>query len=142
MDDIRLLETDQELRSSYPVMRQLRPHLSEEEYLRRLAQQRAHELYHVVAAFEDGTVRALGGFRLQTALAHGKFVYVDDLVTDENARSSGHGARLLAWIGEFGKARGCTNLQLDSGVQRHGAHRFYLRERMDIVCYHFRKDIP
>ncbi len=46
---------------------------------------------------------------------------------------------LLDWIGRYGKERGCTSLHLDSGVQRHAAHRFYLRERMDIVFYHFRK---
>jgi hypothetical protein len=26
---------------------------------------------------------------------------------------------------------------LDSGVQRHRAHKFYLNRNLDIVCYHF-----
>jgi hypothetical protein len=30
-------------------------------------------------------------------------------------------------------------LDLDSGVQRHDAHRFYLRERMHISSHHFTK---
>jgi GNAT superfamily N-acetyltransferase len=68
-------------------------------------------------------------------------VYVDDLVTDEASRSLGHGSALLHWVEEFGRARGCTELHLDSGVQRTGAHRFYLRERMDIVFFHFKKAI-
>lgn len=29
-------------------------------------------------------------------------------------------------------------LHLDSGVQRYGAHRFYLRHGMDITSHHFR----
>jgi hypothetical protein len=34
----------------------------------------------------------------------------------------------------------CRALYLDSGMQRHHAHRFYLRERMEIVSYHFRSE--
>jgi hypothetical protein len=30
---------------------------------------------------------------------------------------------------------------LDSGVQRFGAHRFYLRRRMDITSHHFALDL-
>ena len=59
--------------------------------------------------------------------------------TPSLAATARAGVSLLAWIGQYGKERGCTSLHLDSGVQRHAAHRFYLRERMDIVFYHFRK---
>ncbi|MGX1791676.1 hypothetical protein ACWIDW_01820 [Microbacterium sp. NPDC055312] len=31
----------------------------------------------------------------------------------------------------------CRQLDLDSGVQRFDAHRFYLRERMNIDAHHF-----
>ena len=65
--------------------------------------------------------------------------FIDDLVTNADTRSKGHGRALLDWIGDYGRTRGCTSLHLDSGVQRHAAHRFYLRERMDIVFFHFRK---
>ena len=32
-------------------------------------------------------------------------------------------------------------IDLDSGVQRHDAHRFYLRERMAITSHHFAKNL-
>jgi len=35
------------------------------------------------------------------------------------------------------RAEGCAQFQLDSGVQRFGAHRFYLMKRMDITAHHF-----
>jgi len=140
MEEIRLLQTEDELREAFPVMKQLRTELTENEYMRRLAQQRGHEAYQVVALYDEGKIRALGGFRISTALAHGKHVYVDDLVSDGGARSKGYGSKVLDWICDYGKREGCTSLHLDSGVQRHDAHRFYLRERMDIVFYHFRKE--
>lgn len=142
MEEIRLLESQDELRASFRVMSQLRTHLTEDEYMARLSRQREEEHYQVVGLWDkSGEFRAVGGFRLATALAHGKFIYVDDLVSDEAARSEGHGTKLLDWISRYGKEHGCTSLHLDSGVQRHDAHRFYLRERMDIVFYHFRKSL-
>ncbi|MCC7075280.1 MAG: GNAT family N-acetyltransferase [Deltaproteobacteria bacterium] len=139
MIDIKIVETDAELRKTHRVMAQLRPHLNEEQYVAQVKRQQQGEHYHVVALYDDGEVRAVGGFRLGTSLAWGDYVYVDDLVSDETQRSHGHGATLLEWMGRYGKERGCVAMHLDSGVQRHAAHRFYLRERMDIVFYHFKK---
>jgi len=36
---------------------------------------------------------------------------------------------------------GCGRLQLDSGVQRADAQRFYFREGMSISAYHFSKGV-
>jgi GNAT superfamily N-acetyltransferase len=66
---------------------------------------------------------------------------VDDLVTDEQQRSQGDGKVMIDWLVEYARKNQCTELHLDSGVQRHEAHRFYLRERMDITCYHFRRSL-
>ena len=82
-------------------------------------------------------VAAVAGFRVQHSLVFGRFCYVDDLVTDERVRSSGLGAELLHWLCEFARSEGCKRLELDSGVQRFAAHRFYLRHRMFISCHHF-----
>jgi GNAT superfamily N-acetyltransferase len=95
-------------------------------------------LGYVLAYVKDeGRVTAVAGFRFSDSLAWGHFIYVDDLVSDETARSGGYGRGLLDWIADHGRQHGCGQLHLDSGVQRFGAHRFYLRERMDITCHHF-----
>ena len=64
-------------------------------------------------------------------------MYVDDLVTDDAERSQGWGGRLLDWLIETAREAGCQQFHLDSGVQRFGAHRFYLMKRMQITCHHF-----
>ena len=45
---------------------------------------------------------------------------------------------MMDWLVGRAKERGCDELHLDSGVQRYGAHRFYLRYGMDITSHHFR----
>ena len=64
---------------------------------------------------------------------------MDDLVTAEDTRSKGHGKRMLGWLARVAREEGCRSLQLDSGVVRHEAHRFYFREGMKISSYHFSK---
>jgi GNAT superfamily N-acetyltransferase len=81
---------------------------------------------------------AVAGYRLSESLVAGRNLYVDDLVSAETERSRGYGKLLLDWLKAEARAAGCSELHLDSGVQRHDAHRFYLRERMHISSYHFR----
>ena len=93
--------------------------------------------YCLVYIEENGAVVATAGFRIHTNLFMGKNLYVDDLVSSESARSRGHGKTMIDWLRELAVSEGCTHLHLDSGTQRHRAHRFYLREGMDIASFHF-----
>jgi len=130
------VQTDAQVQGCYPVMAQLRPHVAEAAFLNRVRQQRA-EGYRLVALREGETVRAVAGFRVSSSLALGRHLYVDDLVTDEAARSRGHGAALLRWLEACAAREQCAVLHLDSQVIRYAAHRFYLNQRMDLVSYHF-----
>jgi GNAT superfamily N-acetyltransferase len=91
---------------------------------------------------EKKQVKAVAGFRVGNNLAWGNFLYVDDLVTAENFRSQGHGQKLFDWLVRQARSRGCDEFHLDSGVQRFGAHRFYLARRMDIIAHHFALKLP
>src|SRR4051812_23537455 len=133
---IKEVLTDAEVSATFPVMRQLRSHLAEDEYLERIRGMRRSG-YRLAAAAEDGKVRCVAGYRIVEFLAYGKFLYVDDLVSAEDTRSEGHGKRMLDWLAGVAREEGCESLHLDSGVQRHRAHRFYFREGMKISSYHF-----
>jgi GNAT superfamily N-acetyltransferase len=99
------------------------------------------EGYRLAALEQAGVVCAVAGFRVFDMLHRGRNLYVDDLVTDETRRSSGCGATLLQWLMARAGREGCARLDLDSGVQRAGAHRFYFREGMAISAYHFTRDV-
>lgn len=134
---IQLAETDDDIARCLPVLRQLRPHLTDaaDAIARVRRQQRSGFRLGYLTAGDR--VVAVAGFRLLENLAWGKFLYVDDLVTDEAQRSSGHGDRLLAWLIDHAREMGCDQVHLDSGVQRFDAHRFYLRHRFRITSHHF-----
>lgn len=129
-------ESDADILRCFPVMAQLRPHLVETEFVARVRRMAA-EGFHLARLEEEGAVCAVAGYRFHEKLFSGRTLYVDDLVSSATRRSKGHGARLLAWLVAQARARDCDLFELDSGVQRFDAHRFYFRERMKISSYHF-----
>jgi len=137
MAEIRIAETDEEIRRCHPVMAELRPQYDEETFVAQVGRQMATQHYKLAYAEKDGAIVAVAGFRLVEMLAWGKALYVDDLVTSSAHRSGGHGGRLFDGLVDLARSSGCVQFHLDSGVQRFGAHRFYLAKRMDITSHHF-----
>ena len=133
---IALATTREDIQRCFPVMAELRPHLLEADFVARIRRQQK-DGYRLAFLTDKKIVKAVAGYRFSQSLSWGKFMYVDDLVTAENFRSRGHGQRLFQWLVSEAKARKCDQLHLDSGVQRFGAHRFYLASRMDIIAHHF-----
>jgi GNAT superfamily N-acetyltransferase len=127
---------DADIHRCFAVMVQLRPHLVAAEFVSQVRRMQS-DGYRLAFLEADGAVRAVAGYRTYEKLFSGKNLYVDDLVTDTTQRSRGHGAALLRWLGDEARRLGCVQLELDSGVQRFEAHRFYFRERLHISSYHF-----
>lgn len=58
----------------------------------------------------------------------GQRCWIEDLAVDPQRRSHGIGASLLAAAKDWARLAGATHLELDSGLGREAAHRFYERE--------------
>jgi GNAT superfamily N-acetyltransferase len=124
---------------AYTAMRELRTHLaSEDEFVRQVDRQRAHG-YRLIGVFvpsvEDAV--AVAGFWTSECLSAGRYLYVDDLVTQAEHRNRGHAAALLDWLTEAARRDGCVVVRLDSATHRHGAHGFYFDQGMRIASFHF-----
>jgi len=140
--DIQLATTDDEISSCFEVMRELRLDLVEEEFVTlilSLQQDGYHLAFGVEETGGEKSVVAVAGFHIGHSLAWKKFLYVEDLVTRSSQRSMGYGAKMLNWLNHFATISECQQLHLDSGVQREEAHRFYEREGLQRVSYHFAK---
>lgn len=140
MAQVREARTEAEIASCFDVVHQLRPHVGESDFVARIERLRAAG-YRLAYVEADGQVVAIAGFRIGENLPDGVHLHVDDLVTDAGVRSAGHGERLFRWLEAEARSHGCTSLTLESGVQRFAAHRFYLRERMEIRAHHFVLDL-
>jgi GNAT superfamily N-acetyltransferase len=133
---ISLAADETDIRLCFAVLKQLRPCLEENAMVAQIIRQQAAG-YLLAYVESEQLVRAVAGYRYGENLAYGKFMYVDDLVTNSDDRSQGFGKFLFDWLVSAAREHGCEVLALDSGVQRYSAHRFYLMNRMNIVSHHF-----
>jgi len=134
--EIRRAASDEEILGCFEVLAQLRPALERSALLPAVRRMEAHG-FRLAFVLDDDAVRAVAGYRITEMLRTGTMMEIDDLVTDAGSRSGGYGRALFRWLLEEARSAGCSVVELDSGVQRHEAHRFYLRERMHILGYHF-----
>jgi ribosomal protein S18 acetylase RimI-like enzyme len=126
-----------DIAACYGLMRALRPQLSSEaEFIERWRRQ-SEQGYAIVALWRAPRPVALAGFRVQENLVHGRFLYVDDLVTDESERRRSHGARLLNHLKAEGRTLGCRKLVLDTALDNTLAHRFYYRQGLLAMSLRF-----
>jgi GNAT superfamily N-acetyltransferase len=105
--EIHIAQSDAEIAACYPVMRELRPHITDDAFVSRVRAQEKSGNRLVYCQGPEGTV---AGFRFGESLSWGRFLYVDDLVTLQNKRSQGFGAALESWLAELAAREGCSQL--------------------------------
>ena len=63
--------------------------------------------------------------------------WVEDLAVEPRRRSESVGGALFDAAGEWARERGATHLELDTGLAREDAQRFYERRRPDATGYSY-----
>jgi GNAT superfamily N-acetyltransferase len=139
--EISLAEAPDAISATWPVMRQLRPHLDAESYLAAVLRLQAERDFKLARMTVDGEVVAVAGLRFGEWLHGGRYLEIEDFVTGEECRSQGYGGEFFDWIVTLAREAGCRHLRLLSGVQREAAHRFYRRKGMSLDAYYFSIDL-
>jgi hypothetical protein len=88
-----------------------------------------------------GEVAGVAVFRVHENTSQGRKLYIDDLVVDADCRSRGIGGALLAHLDQKARDARCAVVDLDSGTEREGAHRFYFRAGYTIRTFGFKKTL-
>lgn len=135
-------QTPEEISACFPAFHELRPHLEEQAFVSQVQRQMSNHGYTLVYLARENTILAAAGYRVAEYLAWGRTFYVDDLITPAAHRKLGHGGMLLDWLLAQAKTLSCQQFHLDSGVQRHDAHRLYLGRKLIISSHHFSKALP
>ena len=139
-DGVYMVREDTDILMCFELMNELRIGLKKEEFVAQIREQMQGG-YCLFCMYEDSLPVALAGCKIGTNLAWGRYLYVEDLVTQKGQRSLGCGSEILDYLINFAKEKGCTQIHLDSGVQRFEAHKFYLREGFKIASHHFSRSL-
>jgi len=114
MDDfeVRRLEPG-EWAAVFPIVLQLRPHLTAAQFLSQVRRQ-SHSGYELVGAFRAGRIVGVLGMRPVHTLTRGPHLHVDDIIIDERERKAGGGRALMNYAEADARARGMATVFLDA----------------------------
>ncbi len=138
--DLKELISFEEMKAQYFLLQQLNPRLLQDDYETMLPDM-IRNGYRQVVVLENGTPVGMSGFWINTKLYCGKYIEMDNVVTNVTHRSKGIGKILCDWITQKGRAEGCRHILLDAYVNNRDAHRFYFREGFFIEGFHMNKKI-
>lgn len=139
--EFQLMETEGDCIASFPIMQQLRPHLTDASAFAAQIQRQRENGYHLLAAREHGQVIGLAGYRMTENTLYGRFIYVDDLVVDAALQRRRLGEQLLDRVRQRARAFGYRYLVLDTGMHMALAQRFYFRQGLLPLGMHFSEDL-
>lgn len=134
--EIKYATTKDDLLKCWDVVFELRPNLTKEQFLDWMPEMEKQG-YQIIFIEENGKAVSFCGFRRELLLYRGHSIYIDDLCTLPEARGKGHAGLLLDHVLELAKKEGLKSVHLDSGHQRHQAHRLYLNKKFRISSHHF-----
>jgi GNAT superfamily N-acetyltransferase len=77
------------------------------------------------------------GYLELNSVRFGQRCWVEDLAVSPEHRSEGVGGRLLDAVADWARERGATHLELDTGLDRTEAQRFYERRKPASVGYSY-----
>ncbi len=139
--NIEHYDTPAELARCYALMRELRGKLVSESQFIEQVQRQQIQGYRLAGVEQDGKPVALVGYRLLENFIHGRFCYIDDLVTASDARCQGIGASLLNGLAVIAREYGCTRMVLDTAISNTQAQAFYQRVGYLALGLHFYRDL-
>jgi GNAT superfamily N-acetyltransferase len=124
---IRELLGPDEMFSIFPVFRQGNSHLGETAFRERLSAMAASGNYRCIAAYVGDRMVGVSGFWIGTQLWCGKYLEADHVVVDKDLRSTGIGAKMMAWVEAEGERIGCNVFRIAMVLGRERTRQFYQR---------------
>jgi len=138
---IVIMRSQSELEQAYPLMKELRPHITLQNFLDTYYQSHKTTGYEIAALKHDNQILAIMGYRILYDYVHGKHCYIDDLVSSEKQRSKGYGAQLLQYAEQFAQDNGCTGLRLCTGIENERGKKFYEKNGWNLRAIVYKKKV-
>ncbi len=138
---VRLVESHEQS-DALRLLAGLNPEVGIEELEARLARiEGQHPHYELYGAFDGDVLVAVCGAWVATKLWCGRYLEIDNIVTDPERRSEGAGTQLMEAMETLARERDCEILVLDSYASNTASHRLYHRLGYEIKGFHFVKEL-
>lgn len=121
----KLLNTQEHLTNTYPLIKELRPYLSKQDFISQVYYLIKYSNYKLLGFFENGKLISICGVMPFCVLYRKKCLLICDFIVDGEYRNKGYGTKILKELESLAKNQGYLEIALESGNARVDAHRFY-----------------
>lgn len=123
-EEIKELHSNTDWQKAYPILKTLRADLIEDHFLSN-RESLISNGYTLIGLFDSGELISVAGVDLYPHITRGIDCWIHDLATKENLRSNGYGKRLMQYIENWAKSKGCSRLCVHTRVEKISAQNFY-----------------
>lgn len=119
----------------------LNPNQSKEELNEYLIEMFKFDHYHCFGLYQHNRLIGISSGWITVRFYSGKQLELDNVIIDNEIRSTGLGRRFLELIEGWAKANFCKTLELNTYVRNDRSHKFYFNLGYSILGFHFQKHI-
>ncbi|MFM6945582.1 MAG: GNAT family N-acetyltransferase [Flavobacteriales bacterium] len=135
---LEILKDKSAMLANLPVLQELYPSLTAEQYSQELELMLPHN-YGQLVVFDGSICVAVCGFWIGNKLWIGKYLELDNIVVAEAYRSRGVGELIFKYLEQKAQEEGCNMLALDSYTTNFKAHKFFYNQGFSPKGFHFIK---
>ena len=130
---------DSDILSVIPLRRILNPAIPEGTLRDRLTEMVLSQGYKCAGAYSRGQLVGICGMWILTKVYVGRHLEPDNVIILEANRSSGLGRRLVAWVHDYARSKGCVATELNCYLGKGKAQDFCEREGYRKIAVHYQK---
>lgn len=140
---IKEFKTKEELMLGFPIINQLYTKLDQVTYSKYIDEMVEGNNYHMIAAYDtkDNKLLGVASYWILTRFYCGRYIQIGNMVVDKDCRSRGIGAKLLKFVEDKGREKGCQTFILDSYTENKKSHKLYFNEGFFVEGLHFMKKL-
>ncbi len=121
-----------------PLLQELNPKTDRKLLLERLSQMNS-DSYECLGAFDGGKLIGICGMWFCVKVYTGLQMEIDNVAVDPAMRSQKVGAKMMEWVYNYARKKGCYSVELNTYVGNSRSHKFYMNEGFRILGFHMQK---
>jgi GNAT superfamily N-acetyltransferase len=95
--------------------------------------------YECVGVYDGEKLIGVSGLWILTKYYIGTHIEADNVVILPEYRGQDIGERMMEWIYEYGRSKGCTASELNCYVTNSGGQKFWANQGYKIIGFHYQK---
>ena len=126
--------------SIIPILQILNDKISKEILQERLAEM-VERGYECVGVFDSDKLIGICGLWTLMKYYVGRHIEPDNVMILEEYRGQGIGEKLMEWVYEYGRSKGCVASELNCYVTNSGGQKFWANEEYKILGFHYQRKL-